>query len=93
MGCQGGVVSQRYLRDAMYEKKAQRVRYPPLRYYLDRVLRDIGGGGVGLLNPRSSCQRAENGGSDPSWLDFALFGRPARFCVKIYKWGGGGVKH
>ena len=22
------------------------------------------------------CQRAENGGLDPSWLDFAFWGRP-----------------
>ena len=26
-----------------YENKAKRVRYPPLRYYLERVLRDMGG--------------------------------------------------
>ena len=27
-----------------YENKAKRVPYPPLRYYLERVLRDMGGG-------------------------------------------------
>ena len=27
-----------------YESKAKRVRYPPLRYYLERVLHDMGGG-------------------------------------------------
>ena len=36
-------VSQRYLRGTLYMKTRQRVRYPPLRYYLERVLRDMGG--------------------------------------------------
>ena len=35
-------VSQRYLRDTLW-KQGKRVRYPPLRYYLERVLRDMGG--------------------------------------------------
>ena len=38
-------VSQRYLRKT-YENKAKRVRYPSLRCYLERVLRDMGGGGI-----------------------------------------------
>ena len=34
-----------------------------------------------LVNSRKSllsrlCQRAENGGLDPSWFDFAVLGRP-----------------
>ena len=33
-----------------YENKAKRVRYPPLRYYLERVLRDRGGGGGCILH-------------------------------------------
>ena len=36
-------VSQRYLRDTLW-KQGKWVRYPPLRYYLERVLRDMGGG-------------------------------------------------
>ena len=36
-------VSQRYLRDTL-AKQGKWVRYPPLRYYLERVLRDRGGG-------------------------------------------------
>ena len=35
-------VSQRYLRDTLL-KQGKWVRYPPLRYYLERVLRDRGG--------------------------------------------------
>ena len=35
-------VSQRYLRDTL-GKQGKWVRYPPLRYYLERVLRDMGG--------------------------------------------------
>ena len=35
-------VSQRYLRDTLW-KQGKWVRYPPLRYYLERVLRDMGG--------------------------------------------------
>ena len=35
-------VSQRYLRDTLL-KHGKWVRYPPLRYYLERVLRDRGG--------------------------------------------------
>ena len=35
-------VSQRYLRDTLC-KQGKWVRYPPLRYYLERVLRDMGG--------------------------------------------------
>ena len=35
-------VSQRYLRDTIW-KQGKWVRYPPLRYYLERVLRDMGG--------------------------------------------------
>ena len=46
-----------------YENKANGVRYPPLRYYLERVLRGRGGGGVSRTGPpsgtlfpmRSSC--------------------------------------
>ena len=34
-------VSQRYLRDTLW-KQGNWVRYPPLRYYLERVLRDMG---------------------------------------------------
>ena len=34
--------SQLYLRDALW-KQGKSVRYPSLRYYLERVLRDIGG--------------------------------------------------
>ena len=34
-------VSQRYLRDTLW-KPGKWVRYPPLRYYLERVLRDMG---------------------------------------------------
>ena len=36
-------VSQRYLHDTL-QKQGNSVRYPPLRYYLERVLRDMGGG-------------------------------------------------
>ena len=36
-------VSQRYLRDTLW-KQGKWVRYPPLRYYLERVLRDREGG-------------------------------------------------
>ena len=35
-------VSQRYLRDTLW-KQGKWVRYPPLRYYLEKVLRDMGG--------------------------------------------------
>ena len=35
-------VSQRYLRDTPW-KQGEWVRYPPLRYYLERVLHDMGG--------------------------------------------------
>ena len=35
-------VSQRYLRDTL-RKQGKWVRYPPPRYYLERVLRDMGG--------------------------------------------------
>ena len=35
-------VSQRYLRDTTW-KQGNCVRYPPLRYYLEKVLRDMGG--------------------------------------------------
>ena len=35
-------VSQRYWRDTL-RKQGKRMRYPPLRYYLERVLRDRGG--------------------------------------------------
>ena len=35
-------VSQRYWRDSLW-KQGKWVRYPPLRYYLERVLRDRGG--------------------------------------------------
>ena len=35
-------VSQRYSRDTLW-KQAKWVRYPPLRYYVERVLRDWGG--------------------------------------------------
>ena len=35
-------VSQRYWRDTTW-KQGKWVRYPPLRYYLERVLRDMGG--------------------------------------------------
>ena len=35
-------VSQRYLRDTLL-KQGKWVRYPPLRYYLEMVLRDRGG--------------------------------------------------
>ena len=35
-------LSQRYLRDTP-RKQGKRLRYPPLRYYLERVLRDMGG--------------------------------------------------
>ena len=35
-------VSQRNLRDTLW-KQGKWVRYPPLRYYLERVLRDMGG--------------------------------------------------
>ena len=34
-------VSQRYLRNTTW-KQGNRVRYPPLRYYLEKVLRDMG---------------------------------------------------
>ena len=36
-------VSQRYLRDTL-SKQGKRVRYPPLRYCLEKVLHDMGGG-------------------------------------------------
>ena len=36
-------VSQRYLRDSP-RKQGKWARYPPLRYYLDKVLRDMGRG-------------------------------------------------
>ena len=39
-------VQKGYLSDTClipYENKAKRVRYPPLRYYLEIVLRDMGG--------------------------------------------------
>ena len=35
-------LSQRYLRDTLW-KQGKWVRYPPLRYYLEKVLRDMGG--------------------------------------------------
>ena len=35
-------VSQRYLRDTLW-KQGKWVQYSPLRYYLERVLRDMGG--------------------------------------------------
>ena len=36
-----------------YENKAKRVRYPPLRYYRERVLRDMGG--ESRTGPLSAC--------------------------------------
>ena len=42
-----------------YVNKAKRVRYPPLRYYLGRVLRDMGG--VSRTGPlRKYCGRSKN---------------------------------
>ena len=41
-------VSQRYLRDTLW-KQGKWVRYPPLRYYLERVLRDRGVSRTGPL--------------------------------------------
>ena len=50
MGLSGPVLrdtaQKGYLSDTCaipYENKAKYVRYPPLRYYLERVLRDMGG--------------------------------------------------
>ena len=45
-------VSQRYLRDTL-RKQGKRVRYPTLRYYLEKVLRDTGG--VSRTGPLSPC--------------------------------------
>ena len=45
-GCDTPPPQKGYLSDTCaitYENKAKRVRYPPLRYYLERVLRDMGG--------------------------------------------------
>ena len=46
-------VSQRYVRDIIL-KQDKWVRYPPLRYYLERVLRDRGGS---AFAKRGACKR------------------------------------
>ena len=48
-------VSQRYLRDTLW-KQGKWVRYPPLRYYLERVSRDMGGvSRTGPLSGSACC--------------------------------------
>ena len=49
-------VSQRYLRDTLW-KQGRWVRYPPLRYYLERVLRDMGGGLSRTGPPKPALKR------------------------------------